>query len=173
MVHRWIKTPLYLCGYIQTFAFSFLLWQSTLFESDLNPFVQSKIIQIREGLFIASCPDSIEQQLNETACISDCVCFHFYIQSLFSIFWQKIVPEMTTARGEVHWIALNVLILVLNLMTSDSCVIFRTLGHITIDTSQCLFQNFTEPVSKWTCLDSSHSNPMVSILYWTPEVGNN
>ena len=78
----------------------------------------------------------------------------------------KFAQKMVAPRSSVYWTVLAVFIRFLNLMMSQSCVIFQTLDNVTMDTSQCLFQNLTEPVSNWLCLKSCHTNPRVSIIIY-------
>ena len=69
---------------------------------------------------------------------------------------------MAALRRDIYWTAMILFIWVLNLIISEPCSIFKTIDRVTIETSICLFKNFTEPVSKWTCLDSCRIRLSVS-----------
>ena len=70
---------------------------------------------------------------------------------------------MIFLRGGIHWTSATAF-LFLNLMMLDSCIIFETIKYVAMDTSTCLLQNFTEPVTEWVCLKSCHKNATVSII---------
>ena len=72
------------------------------------------------------------------------------------------LQKMCALRSEISWTVVTVFLWAMNKMMSESCIIFKTNDHVAIDTSICLFQNFTEPVSKWICLQSCRIHPRVS-----------
>ena len=43
----------------------------------------------------------------------------------------------------------------------DDCYQYRRRGNVTMDTDQCLWENYTEPESKRFCLDACFENAMV------------
>ena len=80
-------------------------------------------------------------------------------------FSEKFVLKMIALRSDIYCLVVTVFIQVLKVVTSEPCLIFRTQTHVTMDTSQCLFRNFTEPVSKWLCLESCHNDQRVGKIY--------
>ena len=45
--------------------------------------------------------------------------------------------------------------------SEDGCYQYRRKGNVTIDTDQCLCENYTEPKTKRLCLDVCFENSMV------------
>ena len=80
---------------------------------------------------------------------------------LFRIILQTL-GKMLSFRGNLSWTMVTIFIRVLCLVMSESCHVFKNRDHVVMDTSICLFKNFTEPVSKWICLQSCKNHPVVS-----------
>ena len=70
---------------------------------------------------------------------------------------------MIGLRNDIYWVVVTIFIKTQNLVMSESCNVFKTNNNVTVDLSICLFKNFTEPVSKWICMESCHNNPTVSL----------
>ena len=86
------------------------------------------------------------------------LCCYFYQKDTFLI-------EMIAPKGSINWAVVAVFIQALNLTILEPCIIFKVKTNIAIDTSGCLFQNFTGPVSRWICVELCKNQSMVSLIF--------
>ena len=75
--------------------------------------------------------------------------------------------KMTSLRCGINWKVVTVFIRVLGLISmSMSCSVFKATRYVTMDTSICLFQNYTEQVPELACIKLCYNHSAVSTISW-------